>query len=47
MPGEAVSQKAAPIPFRLCGIRLYGTGKRTSLSTSRKEARYARHYCLA
>src|SRR5579872_6037384 len=36
-----------PGPVRLCGIRLHGTGKRTSLSISRKEARYARHYCLA
>ena len=34
-------------PCRLCGIRLHGTGQRTSLATSRKEARDARHDCLA
>jgi hypothetical protein len=27
-------------------VRNHGTGERTSLSTSPKEARYGRHYCL-
>jgi hypothetical protein len=45
---KATRQTRRPPRLRAdCGIRLHGAGKRTSLSTSRKEARYARHYCLA
>src|SRR5712691_4959006 len=45
--GALIGRKSAPrsVADRV-GSGHHETGERTFLSTSRKEARYARHYCL-